>query len=181
MLCNNLVGKKKAKEKLQLQKSFEEMTSRVCRMENTLQSLKVGMHGIQDKTRERKGQFVVDVKGQEEKYQNEIKKLEEKLDSANQEAEAFRKRDEDIQKEMEHLINDMKETQDILVERDGKIADLEGWIEKVSNQKKEVRLKLRLMMLIVIHTVHHNLNLRYCLNSNYPIISAFLSILTSLK
>ncbi|XP_065060919.1 coiled-coil domain-containing protein 150-like isoform X1 [Rhopilema esculentum] len=135
-------GRKKAKEKLQLQKSFEEMTTRVCRMENALQSLKVGMHGIQDKASERKGQTVGDVMDQEGEYQNEIKKLEGKLEAANQEAEALRKRDKDIQKELEHLINDMKDTQDILVERDGKIADLEGLVEKVSNQKKETDVQL---------------------------------------
>ncbi|XP_065060921.1 coiled-coil domain-containing protein 150-like isoform X2 [Rhopilema esculentum] len=118
------------------------MTTRVCRMENALQSLKVGMHGIQDKASERKGQTVGDVMDQEGEYQNEIKKLEGKLEAANQEAEALRKRDKDIQKELEHLINDMKDTQDILVERDGKIADLEGLVEKVSNQKKETDVQL---------------------------------------
>ena len=121
-----------------LQKSFEDMESRVNKMENTIHSLKIGMNGLEEEgliTKDRYDKEIIELRN---KYLKEMKKVEEKLERANIESEELKRRDIEMKNELEHVIKGMRENQEILAEKDATIGDLEERIEKMTSQKNEV-------------------------------------------
>ena len=121
-----------------LQKSFEDMENRVSKMENTLYSLKTGMSGLEEEgfiTNDRYNKEITELRN---KYMREMKKFEEKLERANTESDELKRRDREVQDELEHVIKGMRENQATIAEKDAIIGDLEERNEKITAQKNDV-------------------------------------------
>ena len=114
------------------------MENRVSKMENTLYSLKTGMSGLEEEgfiTNDRYNKEITELRN---KYMREMKKFEEKLERANAESDELKRRDKEVQDELEHVIKGMRENQATIAEKDAIIGDLEERNEKITAQKNDV-------------------------------------------
>ena len=133
-----------------MQKSFENMENRVSQVDNTLHSLKVGLSRPEEESFITKDKYDKEIKELRDKYLKEVKKLNENLVKATEECDELKRRDKEVQNELEHIINSMRENQEIVAEKDGKIGDLEEVVEKITMQKSEVSLNSNLMLNLLL-------------------------------
>lgn len=145
VFTSNFPARRKPRENGQLQKSFDDMENRVSKMENTLHALNVGVNGENQERFISNVQYDEDVKELRDKYLKETKKIEDRLERANNECDELKIRDKEVQDELENVIKCMRENQDVLAEKDVKIGDLEEKIEKSSIQRSEVSFRIKLL------------------------------------
>ena len=137
------------KVKDSMQKSFQDMEHRVSKMENTLSSLRTGINGLEEDgfiSKEKYDKEIIDLRN---KYIKEVKKFEEKLQRANTESDEWKRRNEEVHNELEHLMKSMRENQALMAEKDMTVGNLEEKVEKLASQKSDVSYESKLVVILV--------------------------------
>ena len=114
------------------------MATRVCKMESTLHTLKIGVNGLEAEKSMSKDKHDEELVKVKEKHKKEMKKLEDQLEVANKDVEDYKRRDKEIQDELGSMIQNMRETGEAMLKKDAQIAELEAALQKASAHKNDV-------------------------------------------
>eukprot|EP00794_Sanderia_malayensis_P015081 gene15081-16637_t len=137
----NSKGKDQLKSKNQeriIHRNFEEMATRVSKMEQMIHSLKTGMHGLEERQGSKLGINEEGTNRLKESHIKEVKRLEDRISRLNKESEELRDDNEKFQAEIGKFIEELREMEVSWEDDKAKGVKLEAKVEKLTIQRDEV-------------------------------------------